>query len=70
MGSDSKLGALLKAAEALNKAKGVLEEVKKFGPDVHEHVKSSIQDVHDGLQDLIDNIANEFLPKTTAKPAY
>lgn len=69
VGNDSKLGALLKAAEALNKAKGVLEDAKKLGPAVHDHVKGGIQDVHDSLQDLIDSITKEFIG-TTSKPVY
>jgi len=42
MGKDSKLGALLKAAEALNKAKGVFDEIKKVAPAVHNHVQGGM----------------------------
>jgi len=28
---------ILKAAEALNKAKGIFDEVKKIAPDLHKH---------------------------------
>mgnify|MGYP001803377956 FL=1 len=39
VGQDSKLGTLLKAADALSKAKGVFDEVKQLAPAVHDHIK-------------------------------
>lgn len=39
VGENSKLGMLLKAADALNKAKGVFDEVKQLAPDVHNHIQ-------------------------------
>ena len=41
MGENSKLGTLLKAADALSKAKGVFDEVKKMAPTVHDHLQGS-----------------------------
>jgi len=40
-GDNSKLSTLLKAASALNKAKGVFDEVKQLAPKVHEHLQGS-----------------------------
>lgn len=40
VGENSKLGMLMKAADALNKAQNVFKEVKNLAPDVHQHLQS------------------------------
>ncbi|XP_067930222.1 uncharacterized protein [Watersipora subatra] len=69
-GKNSKIATLMKAAEALNKAKGVFDEVKKMAPTVHDALKGSIDDVHKSLQDIMDSIVNEFSGKTATTASY
>lgn len=42
LGENSKLATLLKAADALSKAKGVFDEVKNLAPEVHKHLQGGM----------------------------